>query len=83
MRKVKEIEVELEQLETRKKEIERKITEARAELTAAQSIEPPEAEQPSQPAQISDAFVTEQIKQFNRRRANAAPNPLQMKEHER
>jgi hypothetical protein len=73
MRKVTEIEAELEQLATRKKEIERKITELKIELTAAQNIEPPEAEQQSASRINIDVDAT--IKDFNARRNNA-PNPF-------
>jgi hypothetical protein len=76
---VSEIEAEIEKQEIIKGNSERKITELKTELTAAQNIEPPEAEQQSaQPTRINDAFVTETIKQFNQAR-NGGVNPLKRK----
>ncbi len=71
MRTAAEIEAEMEKLEIIKNDSERKITELKIELTAAQNIEPPEAEQQS----ASSIDVDATIKDFNARR-NSAPNPF-------
>jgi subtilisin-like proprotein convertase family protein len=71
MRTVTEIEAEIESWEITKGNSERKITELKTELTAAQNIEPPEAEQQS----ASSIDVDATIKDFNARR-NSAPNPF-------